>query len=258
VTDAVTDHKTTDTSQADGIETWHADWQRWHAERTDLATGDHGLAALTRTHWLDDTPLHIDGIPGTWTGSDGHAVGDGPDFHLDLVPGDRHRLGDLLLQPLIRAGQVALRVFDPAASTRTGLLGIDTYDLDPAWVIRGTLESDSGTLQLEHIDGFVSDNPRASIRLPLNGREIELEGARTPDGGIQITFTDATTGNETQNFRFLTVPAPDEQGHVTADFNRAYLPPCTFTDHYLCPLPPSSNRLDFPIRAGESRLRRAE
>lgn len=149
---------------------WRAGWQDWHGERTALATGPHGLAALTGTHWLGDTPVRIDEIPGTWTESDGHAVGDGPDFQLDLAPGDRHRLGDLLLQPLVRAGQVALRVFDPAAATRTTLLGIDTFEFDPAWVIRGAIESDSGRLQLEHIDGFVSDNRKRDAELPLSDR----------------------------------------------------------------------------------------
>ena len=67
-------------------------------------------------------------------------------------------------------------------------------------------------------------------------------------------FADSTNGSETQRFRFLDVEPADADGRVVVDFNRAYLPPCTFTDHYLCPLPPQNNRFDFPVRAGERRL----
>ncbi|WP_067682167.1 DUF1684 domain-containing protein [Nocardia miyunensis] len=240
------------------LETRRADWRRWREERDALATADHGPAALTGTHWLSEHPLHIDGLPGAWVESDGHAVGTGPGFQVDLTPGEEHRLRDLLLRPIIRAGQVALRVFDPQAPGRAGLQGIDSFDFDPAWVVSGALETTSDTLQLEHIDGFFSENARAVVRLSLNGRDITLEGAGTTTGGLQIVFADATNGEETQRFRFLDVPAPDDHGQVEVDFNRAYLPPCTFSDHFLCPLPPAGNRLEFPIRAGETRLRRIE
>ena len=41
---------------------------------------------------------------------------------------------------------------------------------------------------------------------------------------------------------------------VVVDFNRAYLPPCAFSDFYVCPLPPAGNRLSTPIRAGEKNV----
>ncbi|MFB7718385.1 DUF1684 domain-containing protein [Nocardia sp. NPDC056100] len=238
--------------------TWVSDWQRWHAERETLSTDAHGLAAATGTHWLSDIPLRIDGVPGEWVAADGRAVGDGSGFHLELTPGDRAPSGDLLLQPLIRAGEIALRVFDPNASTRTGLAGIDAFTPDQAWVFDGVAETGSTPLLLDHIDGFVSTNTGVRVRITVDGRELVLSGAGAPNGDIQLTFADTTNGSQTQRFRFLTIPAPDSQGRVVVDFNRAYLPPCTFSDHYLCPLPPPENSLDFPVRAGETFLRRAD
>ncbi|OXR40380.1 hypothetical protein B7C42_07546 [Nocardia cerradoensis] len=238
------------------IDLWSADWHAWRAERIALATAAHGLAAAIGTHWLGDEPIHIDGLPGAWVAVDGRAVGaDADGFRVELEPGRGHVLGALLLQPLIRAGELALRVFDPQAATRTGLAGIDAFAPDRAWVIEGVAEKISATLRLDHIDGFVSENAASRIHLTVGGRDIAFEGVRTPEGDTQITFADATNGTETQRFRFLTVPPPNHSGRVTVDFNRAYLPPCTFSDHYLCPLPPAPNRLDIPIRAGETRLR---
>ncbi|MQY22792.1 DUF1684 domain-containing protein [Nocardia macrotermitis] len=237
-------------------QTRHTDWQHWRDERDALATAPYGPAALIGTHWLDPQPLHIDGVPGEWIASDGRAVGTAPDFHLALAPGEEHRIGNLLLRTIIRAGQIALRVFDPHAATRSDLLGIDTFAYDPTWAVSGIRETTSAPLQLEHIDGFVSENTGSAIHLTLNARNITLEGTRTPDGGLQIVFADTTNGQQTQRFRFLTLPAPTPDGHTEIDFNRAHLPPCTFSDHFLCPLPPPANRLNFPILAGETRLRR--
>lgn len=241
-------------------DTWLADLQRWQQQRHAQATADHGIAALTGTHWLDGTPEQIHGLPGRWAAINGRVVGDAPGLPAELAPGDRVPIGDRLLVALARAGRLALRVFDPAAPTRVTLERIGSFDPDPAWVLTGAIdraETATQPLQLKHIDGFVSDNTGVRVRLPIGGTDRVLRAAAAPDGSLQITFTDTTVGTETENFRFLTLPTPDPDGRVVADFNRAYLPPCTFTDHYLCPLPPAGNRLDLPIRAGESRLVRA-
>ena len=38
---------------------------------------------------------------------------------------------------------------------------------------------------------------------------------------------------------------------VVLDFNQAYNPPCAFTPHAACPLPPAENVLDLGVTAGE-------
>lgn len=35
------------------------------------------------------------------------------------------------------------------------------------------------------------------------------------------------------------------------DFNRAFLPPCAFSGHYVCPLPSPENHLDLAVTVGE-------
>ena len=51
--------------------------------------------------------------------------------------------------------------------------------------------------------------------------------------------------------RYLVTEAPDSNGMVTIDFNRAYNPPCAFTDYATCPLPIAENILDIEVNAGE-------
>jgi uncharacterized protein (DUF1684 family) len=38
---------------------------------------------------------------------------------------------------------------------------------------------------------------------------------------------------------------------VRLDFNRAFVPPCGFSDQYNCPMPPRQNRFHLPVEAGE-------
>ena len=53
--------------------------------------------------------------------------------------------------------------------------------------------------------------------------------------------------------RFLHAPLPVDGG-VDLDFNRAYNPPCAFTEFATCPLPPKQNQLRVAIKAGELRF----
>ena len=71
---------------------------------------------------------------------------------------------------------------------------------------------------------------------------------------LQLVFGDATNGDSTYSVgRFLFV-APNADGTITLDFNRAVLPPCAFSYAFNCPLPPKQNRFPVPITAGEKNV----
>ncbi|HXR43455.1 MAG TPA: DUF1684 domain-containing protein, partial [Pseudolysinimonas sp.] len=71
---------------------------------------------------------------------------------------------------------------------------------------------------------------------------------------LQIVFADATSGESTYSVgRFLFV-APNPDGTITLDFNRAILPPCAFSYAFNCPLPPKQNRFPVAVTAGEKNV----
>ncbi|MFP3821779.1 DUF1684 domain-containing protein, partial [Bacillus sp. SIMBA_008] len=78
-----------------------------------------------------------------------------------------------------------------------------------------------------------------------------LTVTRSSQGTLSAVFADGTNGLETYRFRFLPVEEPADDGSAIIDFNRAYLPPCAFSDQFVCPLPLPGNRYSTPIRAGE-------
>ena len=72
---------------------------------------------------------------------------------------------------------------------------------------------------------------------------------------MRLDFRDETNGDTTYvGGRFLVVDMPKD-GKVIVDFNRAYNPPCAYTDFATCPLPPPENRLPIRIEAGEKAYR---
>ena len=52
---------------------------------------------------------------------------------------------------------------------------------------------------------------------------------------------------------FSTRTRPMRRAKVVLDFNLAYNPPCVFSPHATCPLPPRQNRLELAVRAGEKK-----
>ncbi|OIQ63191.1 hypothetical protein GALL_552690 [mine drainage metagenome] len=89
------------------------------------------------------------------------------------------------------------------------------------------------------------------IKVTIDGEEYTLD-AFDDDGTLLLVFADTTNGSETYpSGRFLFVDRIAGTDRVNLDFNRAFIPPCGFSIHYNCPLPPPQNRLRLPVRAGE-------
>ena len=90
------------------------------------------------------------------------------------------------------------------------------------------------------------------VEFTLGGRQERLDVVGD-DEGLFFVFKDATAGDTTYGSgRFLYVekkPKPGEEFKL--DLNRAYNPPCAFSEFTTCPLPPKQNILKVRIEAGE-------
>jgi len=94
------------------------------------------------------------------------------------------------------------------------------------------------------VDFFVGNEP------------CRLEATRLLEPGIgesevSIFFRDSTSGKETYPTGRYVDLQKLPNGNYILDFNQAYNPACAFSNYYNCPIPPESNRLRVPIRAGE-------
>lgn len=98
------------------------------------------------------------------------------------------------------------------------------------------------------------------LEFTVNGRTFRLQAlADRPNESLFIIFADKTNGEQTYHAgRFLEVDPVNKKGETVIDFNKAYNPPCAFTEYATCPLPPRSNYLPIAVTAGEKMYRSAE
>ncbi len=168
-------------------------------------------------------------------------------------------LGRLRLCLIERGGRLAIRTWDTEATQRREFSGIDHWPVDPAWRIVGRFEPTPGrTLGVPDVLGTIDPAPApGDVVFGVDGVTHRLQGLGEADSGeLWIIFADATNGSETYaGGRFLYTSAPEADGSVVIDFNRAYNPPCAFSPFATCPLPWPENRLSIRIEAGEQLYR---
>jgi uncharacterized protein (DUF1684 family) len=252
-----------------------ADWQAWHAAKDDQFAAPHGFLAVTAIHWLTEEPERFDDVPGAWsTGADGIEVdlagGESLTLEDGTVATGRHSFGpiperggvtaafgDAIVEVARRGGRDLIRPRHPDNPRRLAFTGTPAYDPDPAYAVTARytpygqeVPTTVGSVVdgLEHVYGAVGE-----LAFTLGGAEhtlVAFPGAAA--GTLHVLFSDATAGVTTYGaVRSLSLPAPDANGEVVVDFNRATNLPCAYTPHATCPLPPAGNRLAVPVEAGE-------
>jgi hypothetical protein len=156
-----------------------------------------------------------------------------------------------------RDGRKGLRVKDADAATRKHFLGLDYYPTDPSWrIVADWVPFDPPhKLEIGSVLGTIDkvDVPGKAV-FKRDGHTFELlPYQEEPGGELFFVLADRTSGKETYGAaRFLYAALPKD-GKVILDFNRAYNPPCAFTEYATCPLAPPENRLDVAVTAGEKK-----
>lgn len=219
-------------------------------ERLGLLQQHDGRVYLTPEQ---DAGLTVDGEP---AGARFELWPEGADA--PTVVGFDQGRGQLVL--IERGTRKALRVRHADADTLTGLGPLDYWPADPSWRIaaRFAAHPPGQTIPVLDILGHQAERPNPGVvEFERGGSSYRLEALQGEDGGLFLVFADRTSGHDSYAAgRYLETGAPGADGRVEIDFNRAYNPPCVFTDFATCPLPPADNRLDLAVAAGEKRYMR--
>ncbi|MCG6873387.1 MAG: DUF1684 domain-containing protein [Gammaproteobacteria bacterium] len=264
---------------------WEEQTQAWRSQRIERLKAQDGWLTLVGLYWfqpgenrfgaaqdndlvlrVEDAPGHIgsfflaDGkvrfraAPGSQPQRDGM-----PLTETGMAPDTSGaptvlNLGTLSFHVIERGGELGLRVKDQQARALRDFTGIRFYDLDPSWRIQARFipASEKTTIPVPTVLNRVVDIPSPGrVAFERDGRSVELAAADGGEGRLFLIFGDPSNGSETYAAgRYLYTEAPRD-GQVVVDFNRAYNPPCAFTDFATCPLPPRGNRLRMPVPVGE-------
>lgn len=264
------------TSNTDAVTTPEEQFAYFH-ERRELAVRQPlGSLALTTTQ-LVELEQPVWGVPGMWAprpaGESGLTVtataADGVTVDGETVDGttvvrgqDDPNPSELVFSDTVRGavitqaeGGYALRVWDAESDAIQAFGSIQVFAYDPAWVVTAQWRENPAntTLGVEHVKeaGTARDEViPGTVAFSHDGVDYELVTLKA-GRALQIVFADLTNGDTSYSVgRFLFV-APNSDGTITLDFNRAVLPPCAFSYAFNCPIPPQQNRFAFAIEAGE-------
>ena len=158
-----------------------------------------------------------------------------------------------------RADKIGLRMRDPEDANRTGFKGLKYFPLNPAYRLSAKFTAYVKPKQVpvpNVLGQLVTMESPGYVEFKIKGQSYRLEPvyetSRRED--LFFIFKDLTSKTETYEAgRFLHTPLPRD-GAVDLDFNRAYNPPCAFTEFATCPLPIKDNQLAVRIPAGELRF----
>jgi uncharacterized protein (DUF1684 family) len=152
-----------------------------------------------------------------------------------------------------RVDKFAVRAKDSASPVLRNFTGMKYFPINPELHFQAKFISDEKKIPILNVQGQ-SDLEKSPglVEFSYRGRLYHL---RPIFEGKTLFFLFKDSTNKTQTYqagRMLNTPLP-VNGKVDLDFNRSYNPPCTFTPHATCPLPPKENELTFPVEAGELR-----
>ena len=166
------------------------------------------------------------------------------------------KIGDLTIMLIDREDGFGIRLWDNQRPERLNFSGRVWFPIDEGYNVPATYEpfEDSLEILMQRKNGAdFSDQVQGEIHFRLDGQDLSLLVFVQENGSLFTLFHDQTSGEESYpSGRYLLI-APPKEGSVEIDFNRAYNPPCAFTDFATCSLPPAQNRLDVSILAGERR-----
>lgn len=165
------------------------------------------------------------------------------------------QFGSLKWVIIKRADAYGIRLRDLEAAEVTNFSGVEQFPVDLKWRIIADFVPYTPTkeISITNVIGQTTPNPSPGyLEFQINSQTFKIDAiANEEDEELFLIFADETSGGETYGGgRYMYVSRPDKSGKVILDFNKAYNPPCVYTPHATCPLPPRQNMLSLAIEAG--------
>ena len=161
---------------------------------------------------------------------------------------------DMRMVVVRRSKGVGIRLWDNAREERRIFPSRQWYPVKEEFRVPAvyTRYETPKIVKMPDILGAILDEPmQGFVTFELDGRKHELMVEELPDRRLFIQFMDLTNNQQTYPSGRYHYTDAHENGHVYVDFNKAYSPPCAFTEFATCTFPPQENHLDVAIKAGE-------
>jgi len=263
-------------------EGYDKDFESWHAERMEELTGNRGWLSLVGLHWLkpggnafgSDSANSIvlpDAFPST---SGSYLVGNNEVVFLPLDSGVQADASAIMSEVVVvddaeanptnfsyshfewviinRNAKYGLRIWDTLLYN-THILDIERFPVSGEYIVDAEVIEYQQSVIIDNEVGMkIEMNVPVVLKFTWAGTKYEVQAFEGDKDSWFLIFSDETSGEETYGSgRYLYVDKPIRGTTTRIDFNRAYNPPCAFTDYATCLFPPEENHLDFKLLAGE-------
>lgn len=171
---------------------------------------------------------------------------------------DKVELGELRMWVIKRDKRYAVRLSDLNHPPYKEYQGLDFFTPSKKFRIVGVFRPHDSpqTISVPTMIGTQTELISVGVvdfRLESKNYRLVAFRSNAQNTKLFFIFKDETNGRETyEASRFMTADVLDN-GRVDLNFNRAHNPPCAYTRHTTCPLPPPQNYLKVRIEAGEKK-----
>ncbi|MCH8495325.1 MAG: DUF1684 domain-containing protein [Balneolales bacterium] len=176
-------------------------------------------------------------------------------FSEDLSP--MANQGSLHWRVIRRDDLLGIRLYNTDNEVVDAFTGFDRYEVDPKYNVKARFRAheEPTTVSVVNVLGQESEvNSPGRLHFHLDGEPFSLIALEGNDRMFLI-LGDKTNRSETfQGGRYMYIDYPEDGSDITSiDFNKAYNPPCAFSEYTTCQFPPRENILETFVRAGEKR-----
>ncbi len=257
----------------------------WRRERDEIIRRENGWLSLSGLYWLklgknqvgSDPKSEIQ-LPERVPANIGHLEYNGRSVTFRAAPGQNIQVNDkqtdfAILQPDIsetpsyirrediqlvviqRGNRMGVRIWDNQREERRSFPARSWFDIDETFRIPATFTPyDRPKMAFfPDITGEKSEFPvEGYLSFKFGENYYQLDINEEDDGTLFIRFWDPTSKDEAYPTGRYLIADAESNGNIFIDFNKAYNPPCAFTDFATCVFAPEQNHLDFRDAAGET------
>lgn len=242
--------------------------RNWDSSRVRALKAENGWLNLAGLYWLKEgtntygTDKSNDLVfpkgsakakAGTILLSNGVVTMDGKAiFHPDSMHNPVISYGSFRWSIIKREDKYGIRLRDLNSPLVKQFKGLERFPPDTAWRVKAFLQKGKGYVMITNVLGqTIKQESPGKLIFSIKGKTYSLD-AITEGDQLFIIFGDETSAITTYGAgRYIYCALPDKDGFTVLDFNKAFNPPCAFTDFATCPLPPKQNLLPIEVTAGE-------
>lgn len=257
----------------------------WQQERDETIRRENNWLALSGLFWLKlgknqlgSGPKSEIQLPERIAANIGYFEYNGKSISLRINPPQKVRVNDKLtdfaiLQPDIsdnpsfvtiqdvrlvviqRGNKVGVRMWDNQREERRSFPARTWFEIDEKFRVPATYTAydHPKMAYFPDLTGEKSEFPvEGYLAFTLDGKKYQLDINKEEDGTLFVRFWDPTSRDETYPTGRYLIAEVEPDGKIFIDFNKAYCPPCAFTNFATCVFAPEQNHLDFRVTAGET------